>query len=96
MEKVKNLGKTIEIIQKDNISIYVDSLGAKVLAINIDEKNILFYDEKDIKHSGIPICLPFFGPLRDGILKVDDNDYKIGQHGFDKWSFRREPTKKKG
>lgn len=28
------------------------------------------------------------------IIEVEDK-YKIGQHGFDKWSFRREPSKKK-
>ena len=28
------------------------------------------------------------------IVEVEDK-YKIGQHGFDKWSFRREPSKKK-
>ena len=28
------------------------------------------------------------------IVEIEDK-YKIGQHGFDKWSFRREPTKKK-
>ena len=82
MQQIKNAGKTIEIIQKDNISVSIDSLGAKVLAINIDDENILFYDENDIKHSGIPICMPFFGPLRDGILKVEDKEYKIDQHGF--------------
>ena len=27
------------------------------------------------------------------IIEVEDK-YKIGQHGFDKWSFRREPSKK--
>lgn len=27
-------------------------------------------------------------------IEVDDK-YKIGQHGFDKWSFRKEPTKNK-
>ena len=57
-------------------------MGAKILSINIDGNNILFYDENDIKHSGIPICLPFFGPLRNGILKVENEEYKIGQHGF--------------
>ena len=28
------------------------------------------------------------------IIEVEDK-YKIPQHGFNKWSFRREPTKKK-
>lgn len=28
------------------------------------------------------------------IIEVEDK-YKIGQHGFDKWSFRKEPTKKR-
>jgi hypothetical protein len=28
------------------------------------------------------------------IVEIEDK-YKIGQHGFDKWSFRREPTKKR-
>jgi len=82
MQQIKNAGKSLETIQKNNISVSIDSLGAKVLSINIDGKNILFYDKNDIKHSGIPICMPFFGPLRDGILKVDDEEYKIGQHGF--------------
>lgn len=82
MQQMKNAGKTIETIQKDNITVAVDSLGAKVLAININNENILYYDENDIKHSGIPICMPFFGPLKNGVLKVDDKEYQIGQHGF--------------
>ncbi len=82
MSKIIGAGKTIENITSENISISVDSLGAKVLSINIDGKNILFYDKDDIKHSGIPICLPFFGPLKNGIIKIDGKEYQIGQHGF--------------
>lgn len=34
------------------------------------------------------------GSNENDTIEVDDK-YKIGQHGFDKWSFRKEPTKKK-
>ena len=34
------------------------------------------------------------GTSEKEIIEVEDK-YKIGQHGFDKWSFRREPSKRR-
>jgi galactose mutarotase-like enzyme len=82
MQKIISAGKKLEKIESNDISIAVDSLGAKVLAINFGNRNILYYNETDIKHSGIPICMPFFGSLDDNTLKIEKNQYKIGPHGF--------------
>ncbi|MBN2281830.1 MAG: hypothetical protein JXQ65_14705 [Candidatus Marinimicrobia bacterium] len=82
MKPIKGAGKKIETIQKDNVSISIDSLGAKVLAIAIRGENLLHYDGKNIEHSGIPICLPFFSSLENGLLIVDGENYPMGHHGF--------------
>lgn len=81
MSTLKGLG-TVTTLTKGDVTLIVDSLGAKVLAIEVNGSNILFYDEEDIKHSGIPICLPYFGPLRGGAFEVEGKSYEMGQHGF--------------
>jgi len=69
-------------ISKGDVTAVVDSFGAKVLSINVAGREILFYDENDIGHSGIPLCFPAFGPLKDGKLIVDGTPYPMNQHGF--------------
>lgn len=69
-------------ISKGDVTAVVDSFGAKVLSINVAGREILFYDENDIGHSGIPLCFPAFGPLKDGKLIVDETPYPMNQHGF--------------
>lgn len=81
MSNIIGLGTVTDIV-KDNVKVIVDSIGAKVLAIEVDDHNVLFYDKEDIKHSGIPICLPYFGPLRGGCFEVEGSSYEMGQHGF--------------
>ncbi|WDE99023.1 hypothetical protein PQO03_14390 [Lentisphaera profundi] len=63
--------------------IEVDSYGAKVLGLYLGgDHNILFYDENDISHSGIPLCFPGFGPLKEGKFQNAGKDYEMNQHGF--------------
>lgn len=81
MSQYKGLGAVTK-LEKNGVTLVVDAVGAKVLAIEVAEQNILFYDEDDIKHSGIPICLPYFGPLRGGSFSVEGTNYEMGQHGF--------------
>lgn len=81
MSQYKGLG-TVTKVEKNGVTLVVDAVGAKVLAIEVEGQNILFYDEADIKHSGIPICLPYFGPLRGGCFTVEGTSYEMGQHGF--------------
>jgi galactose mutarotase-like enzyme len=78
---IKGLG-SVTTISKGNVSAVIDTFGAKVLALYINGENILFYEESDISHSGIPICLPSFGPLKNGVFCHQGNEYKMGQHGF--------------
>lgn len=78
---IKGIGNSYHI--KNGIyDVIVDSHGAKVLAVMKNGENILYYDPKDIAHSGIPLCFPSFGPLTDGKLVVDGVKYDMGQHGF--------------
>ncbi len=69
-------------ISKGDVTAVIDSFGAKVLSINVAGREILFYDENDIGHSGIPLCFPAFGPLKQGKLIVDGVPYPMNQHGF--------------
>ena len=60
----------------------VDCYGAKVLGLSLAGEDILFYDENDISHSGIPLCFPGFGPLKNGVFTHAGENYEMGQHGF--------------
>ena len=60
----------------------VDAHGAQVLALNHKDENLLHFDPEDIGHSGIPLCLPHFGPLNDGQFSHHGQDFPMGQHGF--------------
>lgn len=81
ISNINTISKRFE-IKEDGISIVVDSHGAKLLAILKNGYNILHYDKNDIAHSGIPICLPNFGPLTNGELIIDEKKYELRQHGF--------------
>lgn len=81
ISKIKAITERFE-LEKDGISIVVDSHGSKLLAIFKDGVNSLFYAEDDISHSGVPICLPSFGPLTNGKLIIDSKEFEMGQHGF--------------
>jgi galactose mutarotase-like enzyme len=69
-------------ISEGKTTVSVDSHGAKVLSIAVGERELLFYDENDIGHSGIPLCFPSFGPLENGEFRVDETAYPMNQHGF--------------
>ena len=69
-------------INHGNWSVCVDSHGAHVLGLFFKEKNILHYSARDIAHSGIPICLPNFGPLSNGVFQYQGTEFPIPQHGF--------------
>ena len=60
----------------------VDAYGAKVLGLYLGGGNLLFYDEDDVSHSGIPLCFPGFGPLNDGCFQFAGKQYEMSQHGF--------------
>ena len=77
----KTLG-TKFIIGDEKLGFVCDSFGAKILAFYVSGKNILFYDENDIGHSGIPLCFPSFGPLDDNTFVWEGASYPMKQHGF--------------
>ncbi len=78
---ITGIGEVVTICE-DKTVITVDSHGAKVLSIKVDERELLFYDENDIGHSGIPLCFPSFGPLENNEFIVGKNKYPMNQHGF--------------
>lgn len=68
------------------------------LIVNANLKEYEFYKVVDAFTAFQEISMFIGGVLGIGekeIIEVEDK-YKIGQHGFDKWSFRREPSKKRG
>ena len=81
MQNIKTIGSNTILVYKDQ-TVVIDSFGAKVLAFIEGDENRLFYDESDISHSGIPLCFPSFGPLKEGKLVVDGKQYGMNQHGF--------------
>lgn len=81
LPRIKGIGTTSH-IGKNDISVVVDSHGAKVLSLGHTGKSILYYDPHDISHSGIPLCFPNFGPLDNGKLIANGKQFNMGQHGF--------------
>ena len=78
---IKTMG-TARILRNGSASAVIDTHGAKVLTLTLSNDDILYYDPRDIGHSGIPLCFPSFGPLSDGIYNGKDRGYRMGQHGF--------------
>ncbi|WDE98345.1 hypothetical protein PQO03_21265 [Lentisphaera profundi] len=70
------------ILGDENFGVVCDTYGAKILAFYVDGKNILFYEEDDISHSGIPLCFPSFGPLENNAFVWKGKTYPMKQHGF--------------
>ena len=69
----------------------------KLFIINPLLKDYEFYKVIDPFKAFTEIQMFISGVLGTGekdIVEVEDK-YKIAQHGFDKWSFRKEPEKKK-
>lgn len=81
LSRIKGIGTTSH-ISKENITIVLDSHGAKVLSLEHTGSKVLYYDPHDVPHSGIPLCFPNFGPLEDGKLIVNGKHFNMGQHGF--------------
>ncbi len=77
----KGIG-SVQTISSGDVTASIDSFGAKVLSISVDGREILFYDENDIGHSGIPLCFPSFGPLNNGAFLSGGESYEMNQHGF--------------
>ena len=77
----KGIGE-VTTLQNDSVTAVFDSFGAKCLGIISNGENILFYDEDDIGHSGIPLCFPSFGPLDNNEFIYDAKSYPMKQHGF--------------
>lgn len=81
IKSIKGRGQ-VRVLSQGDWTLAVDSYGAQVLGLFYRDKNILHYDAEDISHSGIPLCLPNFGPLANGELVFEGQAYKLGQHGF--------------
>lgn len=81
------------IISYGDWSACIDSHGAHALGLFFEQKNLLYYDPDDIGHSGIPICLPNFGPLQNGRFSSQHGIFAIRQHGFIRDSLFQERSK---
>lgn len=100
----------IEMFRKLKTPVFVHDTDAEVkrdksyiitsrtkLITNPVLKNYEFYKVVDAFTAFQEISMFIGGVLGIGekeIIEVEDK-YKIGQHGFDKWSFRKEPSKKR-
>lgn len=74
------------IIQNENLSVTVSSLGAELLSIKSkDSKNIIEYLwQGDEKYWGgrSPVLFPYVGRLTDGKYKMDKEVYSMRIHGL--------------
>ena len=81
VSKIKGIGTTSH-INNNEITVVLDSHGAKVLSLEHSGSKVLYYDPHDISHSGMPLCFPNFGPLENGKLIANGKHFKMDQHGF--------------
>jgi|TARA_B110000879_G_scaffold212302_1_gene307892 galactose mutarotase-like enzyme len=81
VDGIKGRGQ-VTVLSQGDWKALVDSYGGQVLGLFYQGKNILHYDAEDISHSGIPLCVPNFGPLVNGEFLSAGKAYKMGQHGF--------------
>ena len=81
VSKIKGIGTTSH-INNNEITVVLDSHGAKVLSLEHSGSKVLYYDPHDISHSGMPLCFPNFGPLENGKLIANGKHFKMNQHGF--------------
>jgi len=82
---------------KTPIFVFDRELKDEVFIINPILKEFQFYKVVDAFTAFTELQMFVSGVLGVGekeLIEVEDK-YKIGQHGYDKWSFRRKPTKKK-
>ena len=93
----------IELFREYKIPIFVfdgDSRSPRnnsAFIINANLKEFEFYKVIDAFTAFTELQMFISGVLGTGekeIIEIEDK-YKIKKHGFDKWSFRREPSKKK-
>jgi hypothetical protein len=88
----------IEMFREAKSPIFTYEVGrVNIFKTNPILKDFKFYKEVDAFTAFTELQMFISGVLGVGekeLIEVEDK-YKIGQHGFDKWSFRREPTKKK-
>ncbi|NQZ59199.1 MAG: hypothetical protein HRT88_17230 [Lentisphaeraceae bacterium] len=79
--KFKGLAK-LSALEFQGQKLVIDHHGAKVIGLFFNDTNILFYDEEDIAHSGIPLCFPAFGALKNNKFLYEGKTYNMKQHGF--------------
>lgn len=91
---------SIDLFREYKSPIFVfdtDTMKDNILIINAILKEYEFYKVIDSFSAFQEIQMFIGGVLGTGekeIIEIE-NKYKIGQHGFNKWSFRRESNKKK-
>jgi hypothetical protein len=89
----------IDLFRKNKTPIFVYDTEKRddVFIVNANLKDYEFYRVIDAFTAFTELQMFISGVLGTGekeIIEVEDR-YKIGQHGFDKWSFRKEPSKKR-
>jgi len=83
MPRILGVGRETLSISAGDMELAVDSKGANLIGIFPKGMgNILYYDEANPKRRGIPICMPWFGPLEAGKLNTLYGEKTAAQHGF--------------
>lgn len=71
-------------ISNDKITIQVDSMGAEIKSlkeVSADREYMWNADPKYWKRTS-PVLFPLVGGVKDGVYRVGDREYAMGQHGF--------------
>ena len=71
-------------ISNDKITVQVDSMGAELKSLKevaADREYMWNGDPKYWKRTS-PVLFPLVGGVRDGVYRLDDKEYPMGQHGL--------------
>ena len=71
-------------IGNDKITIQVDSMGAELKSLKevASGREYMWNGDPQYWKRTSPVLFPLVGGVKDGIYRVDDREYPMGQHGF--------------
>ena len=71
-------------ISNEKITIQIDSMGAELRSLKevTSGREYMWNADPQYWKRTSPVLFPLVGGVKDGIYRVDDREYPMGQHGF--------------
>lgn len=69
-------------LKNDCISVEIDSHGAEIKSIQKNGTEYMWSGDPKYWGRTSPVLFPFVGSVSNGVYRIDDTEYPMGQHGF--------------